>query len=152
MARLSNKPPRYKFFLNPYQDMRCTRCPKCEGKTRLRKLPLLIHVEPANLLALNKTCRYCPYCDLLIAHQDEIEAFLAAFFGERKPEVVGKDYLVVGTLDRADWKESARTPIMPRDMLARVYEFKEVLHFRVTGGWMPRDQAGASPPPDRPTH
>jgi len=32
-------------------------------------------------------------CDLLIVHQDEIEAFLAAFFGQTKPEIVGNDYL-----------------------------------------------------------
>jgi hypothetical protein len=49
------------------------------------------------LLALNKTCRYCPRCDLLIAHQDELEAWLAAFFTERQPEIVGNDFLVIGT-------------------------------------------------------
>jgi len=61
----------------------------------------MIHVEPMQLLSLNKTCRYCPHCDLLIAHQDDVEHFLASFFMEQKPEVIGNDYLVIGTLDRA---------------------------------------------------
>ena len=76
-ARLGKQPPRYRFFLNPYADARFTTCPQCSGKTRVRKLPLVIHIDPLQLIALNKTCRYCPRCDLLIAHQDEIEAFLA---------------------------------------------------------------------------
>src|SRR4051794_1604047 len=99
--RLGKQPPRYRFFLNPYSDARFTSCPKCGGKTRVRKLPLVIHVDPAHMIALNKTCKFCPYCDLLIAHQDEIEGFLAAYFGQNQPDVVGNDYLVLGTADRA---------------------------------------------------
>jgi len=57
-----------------------------------RKLPLVIHVDPMQVLSLNKTCRYCPFCDLLIAHQDDVERFLASFFTEQKPDVVGNDY------------------------------------------------------------
>jgi hypothetical protein len=29
-------------------------------KTRQRKLPLFIHIDPKQPLLLNKTCRYCP--------------------------------------------------------------------------------------------
>ena len=78
--RLGKQPPRHCFFLNPYTDVRFTTCPQCRGKTSQRKLPLVIHIDPMQLVALNKTCRYCPRCDLLIAHQDELEAWLAAFF------------------------------------------------------------------------
>jgi len=42
-------PPQHRFFLNPYRDMRFTSCPKCNGKTKLRKLPLAIHVNPPAL-------------------------------------------------------------------------------------------------------
>lgn len=139
MNRLNKQPRRYNFFLNPYQDIRCTRCPKCEGKTRQRKVPLLVHVAPRQMLALNKICRYCPYCDLLIAHQDEIEAMLAVAFGPREPETVGNDYLVVGTVDRDDWKESLKNPTEPKELLARVHEFKDELHFKPDGGWMPKE-------------
>src|SRR5215213_7274231 len=115
--RLGKQPPRYRFFLNPYTDVRFTTCPQCGGKTRVRKLPLVIHIDPLQLVALNKTCRYCPPCDLLIAHQDELEAWLAAFFGQHKPEIVGNDYLVVGTEDRTDWRRGVRTPMSTQEAL-----------------------------------
>ena len=66
-------PRQYTFIPNPYAEYRFTRCPGCEQKMRQRKLPLFIHVDPMNPWALNYTCRYCPDCDLLIAHQDQIE-------------------------------------------------------------------------------
>ena len=109
--RLGQQTPRYRFFLNPYQDARFTRCPICRAPMRQRKLPLVIHVDPMQLVALNKTCRYCPRCDLLIAHQDEVEGILAALFSERQPEVIGNDYLVIGTVDRPEWKQRLYLPV-----------------------------------------
>lgn len=135
MKRLGKQKPRFKFILNPHSDVRFTRCPTCQGKTKQRKLPLLIHVDPMQLIALNKTCRYCPSCDLLIAHKDEIEAFLAAFFDQSKPEVLGNDYLVLGTLDRSDWKKGVDSPRTIQDMLEDLHDFKEVLKLELTGGW-----------------
>jgi hypothetical protein len=38
-------PPAYGFVLNPYPDVRLSRCAFCQGKTGQRKLPLLIHIE-----------------------------------------------------------------------------------------------------------
>ena len=67
MTQLGKLPTRYRFFLNPYQDVRFTRCPQCTHLTRQHKLPLFIHVDPMHPVLLNKTCRYCPTCDLLIA-------------------------------------------------------------------------------------
>ena len=72
ILRLGKQPPRYRFFLNPYTDVRFTTCPQCRGKTRVRKLPLVIHIDPMQLVALNKTCRYFSRCDLLIAHREEL--------------------------------------------------------------------------------
>jgi len=142
-TQLGKQPPCYRFFLNPYQDMRWTRCPQCENKMHLRKLPLVIHVDPMYLLSLNKTCRYCPHCDLLIAHQDDVEHFLASFFMEQKPEVIGNDYLVIGTLDRAVWKRGTQQPLNLQETLEALHDFKEVITFKVTGGWM-RDEAKPS--------
>jgi hypothetical protein len=135
--RLGKQPPRYRFFLNPYSDVRFTTCPQCGGKTRVRKLPLVIHIDPMQLVALNKTCRYCPRCDLLIAHQDELEAWLAAFFGQHQPEVVGNDYLVVGTADRADWLRGTRTPLSIREALQSLHDFAEVVRFEPAPRWGP---------------
>jgi hypothetical protein len=133
--RLGKQPPRYRFFLNPYTDVRFTNCPQCGKKMRQRKLPLAIHIDPMHLIALNKTCRYCPTCDLLIAHQDEIEAFLAAFFGEQRPEIVGNDYLVVGTEDRADWRRGMETPLSIEEALACLHDFAEVVRFEPAPRW-----------------
>ncbi len=84
--RLGKQPPRYRFFLNPYSDVRFTSCPQCGQGTKQRKLPLVIHVDPINLLSINKTCRYCPACDLLIAHKDEIEQQLS----QHRPGNIGR--------------------------------------------------------------
>lgn len=134
-------PPLYKFILNPYEDVRFTSCPGCGGKTRQRKLPLLIHTDPDHLISLNKTVRYCPACDLLIAHQDEIEAFLAAYFGQYAPEVVGNDYLVLGTMERKAWREGTHRPLMLAEIREAVHDFKE--HRTVQPehyGWVPADK------------
>ncbi len=128
-TRLGKQPPRYSFFLNPYPDVRFTRCPKCGGKTLQRKLPLVIHVDPRNPVSINKTCRYCPTCDLLIAHQHEIEAQLALLFARRDPSLIGNDYLVIGTQDRADWRRGMKTPLTIQEMLDSLHDFTEVLRF-----------------------
>ena len=139
MTQFGKQPPCYRFYLNPYQDLRWTRCPQCESKMHQRKLPLVIHVDPICLLSLNKTCRYCPHCDLLIAHQDDVEDFLAAFFTTYNPEIVGNDYLVVGTLERAMWKRGTQQPLTLQETLEALHDFKEVVTFQLTGGWM-RDE------------
>lgn len=134
--RLGKQPPRYRFFLNPYRDARFTTCPQCTGKMRMRKLPLVIHVDPAQLVALNKTCRYCPDCDLLIAHQDEIEGFLVALFSDLRPEDVGNPYLVIGTEDRPDWLRGVRNPVYPSEALECLHDFKETVHFKAVPRWV----------------
>jgi len=91
------------------------------------------------VLSLNKTCRYCPYCDLLIAHQNDVEHFLACYFSEQKPEAVGNDYLVLGTMDRPAWKRGTQQQLSLQEMLEELHDFKEVVTFKVTGGWV-RDE------------
>jgi hypothetical protein len=87
------------------------------------------------LLSLNKTCRYCPRCDLLIAHQDDVEHLLASIFTGQKPEVVGNDYLVIGTLDRPAWKRGTQQQLNPQEMFDALHDFKEAVTFKLTGGW-----------------
>ena len=134
-------PARYKFFLNPYSDARFSRCPQCEEKTAQKKVPLMIHVDPHYPINLNYTCRYCPKCDILIAHKDEIEGHLRRLFSERAPEVVGNDYLVMGTTERAYWKEGFTKPPLPPEALANLHGFKEYLTFERIGGWLPNETA-----------
>lgn len=133
MKRLGEKAPRYTFFLNPYSDARFTSCPQCGAKMRQRKLPIVIYFEQASLFtALNKHCRFCPTCELLIVHADELAAFFADRFGElRKPVTIG-DYLVLGTLDRRDW---AKGPVAPREIFALLHDFKRAVTFTPAPTW-----------------
>lgn len=131
---------RHHFFLNPYADMAFTRCPKCEQKTKQKKLPLLVGVEPGHVLTIiNKTCRYCPFCDLLIIHQRKLEPLLALALGRPEAEVASDNYVLLGTLDRADWRASTRGQFSHADAHDRVYFFKNRWDFKVTGGWSRAD-------------
>ena len=133
--------PMYRFILNPYTETRFTRCPNCERKNRTKKLPLLIFVEPTNFMVLNYTCRYCPSCDLLVAHQDQIEDLLAATFVEVDPAVIGNDYLVLGTVDRAVWRAGMKDPGYQVDVEKDLHDFKEVLEVEYKpAGWYPPDE------------
>ena len=116
-------PPKYRFMLNPYSDMRVGSCPNCGRKTGQRKIPLLIHVDPLELIALNYTCRYCPACDLLIAHKHAIEHLLASAFSEYQPEIVGNDYLIIGTVEKTAWREGVQHPKAIADMLQHASDF-----------------------------
>ena len=62
---------------------------------------------------------------------------------EQKPEVIGNDYLVIGALDRAVWKRGTQQPLNLQETLEALHDFKEVITFKVTGGWM-RDEAKPS--------
>jgi len=87
-------------------------------------------------IVLNKTCRYGPGCDPILVHQDELEHQLAAQFSELDPSVIGKDYLVLGTVDRQDWREGVTQPKGIAEMLDHLHQFKEVQSVRVQpGGW-----------------
>ncbi len=135
IPRLGKQPPRYRFFLNPYQDVRFSTCPQCAHRTGQRKLPLFIHIDPKQPLLLNKTCRYCPHCDLLIAHQKELEDLIARVFTVLNPEIVGNKYLVIGTLDRADWKRIDQKQLPIHDSIEALQDFKEEVMFKPMGGW-----------------
>ncbi len=138
--QLGQLPPQYDFFLNPYDDLRFTRCPKCGAKTGQRKIPLVIWVDPHYPVSLNYTCRYCKNCDLLIAHQNEIENLLAQLFRERNPQIIGNEYTVLGTMEKTTWKQGVQKPIEFQDLPAHLREFIQVLKFELTGYPMDQEQ------------
>ena len=134
-------PTKHYFFLNPYKDCAFTKCPKCDNKTKLRKFPLVIHVEPYQIFFLNKNCKYCTDCDLIIVKQSKIETLMACQFEEVNPSVVGNKYLVFGTLSRGDWQKYSKTQTYPSKVIDSVYLFKDVLNFElVHGGWFKSDE------------
>jgi hypothetical protein len=120
---LGGLPPKYSFMVNPYPEERVSRCPLCDRKSRQRKLPILIHVNPHHLIALNYTCRYCPDCNLLIAHKHEIEHYLTALFSQHHPDTIGNNYLAVGTVEKSVWKEGLKQNQTINDFLPHTSDF-----------------------------
>lgn len=134
---LGKLPRAYRFFLNPYQDARFAKCPICEAKMRLRKLPFLIHVDPRHLVILNMTAAYCPTDDLLILHKDKVESLLAVTFATRAPEAIGNDYLVMGTMERSAFRQATIDELSTRVAFDYLHVFKEALKFEpVHYGWV----------------
>ncbi len=141
-------PPKYNFSLNPYSELRFSKCPDCQNKTGQRKLPLLIHIEPKNLIALNYTNRYCHRCDMLIGHKHEIEHYLTELFLKINPEVIGNYYLVFGTVEKIAWRENMNQPKPFNEMRQHIHDFKSYQNLRMTmAGWFP---AGQTPPMEPP--
>jgi hypothetical protein len=137
-------PPKYNFSLNPYPEFRCSTCPNCQQKNGQRKLPLLIHVEPGNLIALNYTNRYCRQCDMLIGHKHEIEHFLAEWFSNTDPEVIGNDYLIFGTIEKKAWQENINDPKASNELRQHASDFMSYQNIRMTlAGWF---RNGQEPP------
>lgn len=139
--RIGRLPPRYSFILNPYPDVRLSKCPLCRKPTFLRKFALFVHIDGWGPLALGKTCRYCARCELIIVHQDELEAELATSFAKLDPDKVGNEYFVVGTLDRKVWQRGLGGDNKPLgEALDFVADFKKVLSLEVDpGGWRPAE-------------
>ncbi|WP_234017295.1 hypothetical protein [Nostoc sp. 'Lobaria pulmonaria (5183) cyanobiont'] len=103
--------------------------------------PLVIHIEPKQLFLLNKQCKYCPSCDLIIAKKQEIEPLMAATFVQTNPQIVGNNYVVMGTVDKKDWKEGDKNLLSPSEMIGRIYVFKDVWNFEVIpAGWYPNEE------------
>ncbi len=125
---------RYRFFLSPYTDAAFTKCPKCEGKTKQKKIPLVIHLEKnKQFLSLNKTCRFCPYCELLIAKKHEIEQLLEKYLAADK--LTGNDYFIMGTQERKDWLSCVSGCVDSQDALKTFFVFRNVWDFEAVPRW-----------------
>lgn len=95
-----------------------------------RKFALLVHVKEAGLVALGFTCRYCTPCEFIIAHQEELETELTILFEQRRPEVAGNEYLVIGTVDLQTWRKSLSDPVGMDEMLEHTADIEHpmILH------------------------
>ena len=148
--RFGKLPPQHKYSLNPYPELRMTSCIQCGTKTGQRKLPLVIYIAPAHFIALNYTHRYCGRCNMLIGHKHEIEHLLTDLFSPTHPEVVGNEYLIIGTAEKKAWREGLEQSKPIHEMQQHIHDFKRYEELRVTmGGWFMADQEPpvATPPP-----
>ena len=93
----------------------------------LRKFALLIHVDGNDLSVVGKTCRFCVRCELIITHQDEMEAVLAGWFSMRNPKVVGKPYLVIGTVEMRAWRDGLRRELSLGELNGRIFRIKKYI-------------------------
>jgi hypothetical protein len=120
-----------------HTDVRVSKCPQCNRPTYARKFPLLIHVEGFGPLVPGKTCRYCAKCELIVAHQDELEAQLAQGPTGLMPGAGG--YLVIGTVDKKAWQKGLQgSKGQSAATLQMVADFKNPLTIQVDpGGWSP---------------
>lgn len=111
-------PPRYRFALNPFPEVRWSRCPRCETLTHYRKFALLIHIDGLGLLTLGKTCRYCTPCEFIIVDQAELEEQLVIACEERGfPEKIGNPYIVFATVQTRYWKGTLKQRSLDLDSL-----------------------------------
>jgi hypothetical protein len=135
--RIGKLPPRYTFILNPHQGTRVSSCPKCKKLTYVRKFALLIHIEDFGLVTLGKSSRYCPKCELIVTHQAELEHELVGMFMDKKrAEVIGKPYVVIGTVDLRAWKQFMVVPGTLEQVLNASSDFKKVMDLEFDpGGW-----------------
>lgn len=140
--RRENPPPRrYKFILNPYTSTRLTTCPMCEHRTLIRKFPIVVAVTGGPMFSIHKTCRFCPACDLLVVHQDELEAQLAIAVPLHGPDAVGNPYTVVGTMERSDWRRMRGSVSDQREFTNAVSVFRKVYDLEYEPArWIPSDE------------
>lgn len=137
MNRFGKLKPRYSLILNQYSDFRASNCVKCEKPTFLRKFPLLIHIEGYELVTFGKTCRYCAKCELIVVHQDELEDELVYKFETLKPEIIGNDYFIIGTVDKNFWKKGlSGEPRTLEEILKHTADIRKYLNLEVeSAGW-----------------
>ncbi len=69
---------------------------------------LLIHSDDWGLMAIGRICHYCAKCGLIMVHQDELEEHLAYILSEIAQEVIGKNYMVIGTVEKSIWKSGLK--------------------------------------------
>ncbi|MGL4464281.1 MAG: hypothetical protein ACRC1K_19190 [Planctomycetia bacterium] len=149
----SGPPPRYAYMRNPYPYERVSKCPRCRHNTFQRKFPLCIQIEEFGVMILGKTCRYCAQCETIIAHEVELDGELEIALQRFGKTMVGRRYLVMGTVDLRIWKKQLETGETPDDeYLDRVTPFKKSLVYvsqqRVwTYVGEPRNKGDADPPP-----
>jgi hypothetical protein len=137
--RFGKLPPRHDFILNPYDDLRLSKCPKCDRPTHMRKFALLIVIDEFGTMVLGKTCRFCTPCDLLMVHQDELEHELVLALEPRAPDVIGNEYMVFGTVDKKLWRKRLKSGGGEiGDILNHAADFKKELNLEYDpGGWRP---------------
>jgi hypothetical protein len=140
-TEIGNLPPRYSLLVNPHADLRLSKCPNCPKLTHSRKFALFVHIDGWGPMVLAKTCRYYSRCEMVMVHRNEFEAELARVLSKVATEVIGKNYLVLGTIAKI-WQEGLGGLGKPlAETLKYVADFKHPYDLQYEpGGWYPVTQ------------
>jgi hypothetical protein len=136
MNKFGKLEPKYSFAINPYKDLRASKCLQCRKKTFKRKFPLLVLSEHAPAIVLGFTCVYCAKCEIIIVHKEDFERELFKAFDKTSPKAKLHEYFVVGTFDKSIWKENLSNTGASHDMQNNVSDFKVQFNIGSSpGGW-----------------
>ena len=126
---------RYYFSLNPYENMAFTRCPKCDKKTKIRKICLVADFRRSKLLFMNLQCKYCQDCDLIIIKKSKLEHIFRNMFCDNENDFNFNEFFIFGTIDRKDFLKSNIENIPSHKAIELVYPFKDIWKFEIRYGW-----------------
>ena len=76
---------------------------------------------------------------MVMVHRKELTAELARGLSRMAPEMIAKDFLVLGTIEKKIWKQRLGSPGTPiAEMLNHVADFKHHYNLKYkAGGWYP---------------
>ena len=96
---------------------------------RVRKIPLVVHVDPVGLVLLRKTCRLCVKCEMLIAHQAEMDRVIDSV---RSHRAGGREYVVLGTLESKTWRQGLLGGVTIGEVVDDMADFKAYMQVDIT--------------------
>ena len=87
---------------------------------------------------MNKSCKFCPYCDLIIGQKADLDELLKQILLSPPFELKlnPSDYPVFGTLERKGWAKTRKELTSQKDVIELVHPFKDILNFEIQpAGW-----------------
>jgi len=88
------------------------------------------------LISLNKSCKFCPYCELVITQKSELEMYINQIITNIDLKFSSNNYFVFGIMDRNDWKKSQKEPLNQGKALDLIAPFKDTWDFEIQpAGW-----------------
>jgi hypothetical protein len=73
---------------------------------------------------LRKTCRLCVVCEMLVAHQAEIEPLIDALVQEKGKK---REYVVLGTLGMKTWRRGLSGSVTVQELVDHMADFKDYI-------------------------
>ena len=101
----------------------------------------MIHYEDKKknihrLISLNKSCKYCTKCDLIIGQKSDLDALISQIIPQLGLKFSPDNYFVFGTQARKDWKKGQEEYVDQKDALTLAHPFKDILQFEIRpAGW-----------------